>query len=548
MLAAMIRATWAEAKGLLSQLPCELWIVMLVEFFNSLRGFAMSNALYQYMTLEFGFTDVETGWLKGFGGMVGTLCGLSGSLLVDLIGVRKTSIMALSVAVLSRGVFFLARSQFTFKISLLLLAPFGDSVLSTGLYMVALKRLTTEHTRPFAFALQYSIFNAAAAVAGILLDKMRDNDVTAFGLVWSGYRLFVGVTWVVVILAWLLCVGFLHDVELITETDEADGTQKPKVVPFKLPTISYGAEDMAFARREACKLFYTRGLWRVITFSLCTILIGKQWGDLNDVLPPFLERFYGEDVPAFTIASINPTICLVGPPLVALLLAGVDVYDRLLLGLLIMGASPGVMALSPTVASSIVWVILMSLGEILWSPTAMSWTASIAPKGREGLFFALMSLKNLIIGPPSSAFNGWLNAEFNPNCPECRDKHGHFCDTLSPDGGGVCQSQTPVTCVGDAFYNATVEFKVLVMALEKPCPSTCFECPGWTGTVEQGYMLWKIVFLTSLSSPVLVWLFLPFLRGDECSVCGKTLCLAEGGEAKGGGNGASGRAKTLPLV
>ena len=58
------------------------------------------------------------------------------------------------------------------------------------------------------------------------------------------------------------------------------------------------------------------------------------------------------------------------------------------------------------------------------------------------------------------------------------------------------------------------------------CPSTCRECPGWEGSLELGRSLWLIVLLTSLSSPIAVWLCLPFIRGDECKVCGSVCCTA----------------------
>ena len=46
----------------------------------------------------------------------------------------------------------------------LLLTPFGDAVLSAGLYTVGLKKMTTPRLRPLAFAVQYQVFNAAGAV------------------------------------------------------------------------------------------------------------------------------------------------------------------------------------------------------------------------------------------------------------------------------------------------------------------------------------------------------------------------------------------------
>lgn len=195
----------------------------------------------------------------------------------------------------------------------------------------------------------------------------------------------------------------------------------------------------------------------------------------------------------------------------------------------------------------------------------MSWTASLAPHGKEGFFFALVSLKNLLIEVPSGAFNGWLNAAYNPNCDSCRDAVGHFCDhvvslseaacaaanstgppcdssslshALATTAGSaaaaaahnlnnltMCASSTQ-SCVGGAFAPLYANASAPVQ-----CPTSCRECPDWTGSAELGRQLWIVVLLTSLSSPLLLYICLPFLRGDECKLGGCTLCEAQEQEA-----------------
>ena len=49
-------------------------------------------------------------------------------------------------------------------------------MLSTGIYTVALKKLTTPATRGFAFGVQYGIFNFAGALADVAADLLRTHD------------------------------------------------------------------------------------------------------------------------------------------------------------------------------------------------------------------------------------------------------------------------------------------------------------------------------------------------------------------------------------
>ena len=54
----------------------------------------------------------------------------------------------------SRAVLTFGRSRDALLLALIGLSPFGEAVLSTGIYTVALKKLTTPATRGFAFGVQ----------------------------------------------------------------------------------------------------------------------------------------------------------------------------------------------------------------------------------------------------------------------------------------------------------------------------------------------------------------------------------------------------------
>ena len=156
-------------------LPSQVLTVLSLEFLNSFRSFGLRFVLYNYITNEFNITDVHAGTLLGIKGFVDIVFGLSGSILVDIIGVRKISLIAMSVAIIGRTLLAFGRTQYTLYVSLFLFSPMGDALLSTGLYRVALKKLTTPTTRPFAFACSYAVSNLAGALADVVVDKMRSG-------------------------------------------------------------------------------------------------------------------------------------------------------------------------------------------------------------------------------------------------------------------------------------------------------------------------------------------------------------------------------------
>ena len=81
------------------------------------------------------------------------------------------------------------------------------------------------------------------------------------------------------------------------------------------------ADDAAAAAARGwaslCELLRMRVFWRALWCSCCLLLISKQWGDLDQLLPAYLERNYGEGVPIYRIHSINTYGCSLDPIWVA---------------------------------------------------------------------------------------------------------------------------------------------------------------------------------------------------------------------------------------
>ena len=106
-------------------LPRQVLIVLTLEFLNSFRSFGLRFVLYNYVTNEFGISDVKAGALLGIKGFVDILFGLLGSILVDVIGVRKISIIAMSVAIIGRTLLAFGRTTGALYAALFLFSPCG---------------------------------------------------------------------------------------------------------------------------------------------------------------------------------------------------------------------------------------------------------------------------------------------------------------------------------------------------------------------------------------------------------------------------------------
>ena len=313
------------------------------------------------------------------------------------------------------------------------------------------------------------------------------------------------------------------------------------------PTARVKGATFAAACAHALAVVRLRAFWRALTFTAAVFLISKQWGDMDSLLPPYLERHFGEGVPIYTIHSINLWVCLPGPPIAAALTSHIETFRVMLPGLWLMALSPVYLVVYPSVASAALWILTLSAGEIFWSPRNYAFIAGLAPVGREGLFIGLLSLKDLFASIPSSALNGWLNEVYNPNCPTCRDRVGHFCDQATLVGSAAlhnataqahlhnatlsaCATSQGVVCVGDGFSAALIANGSAPLT----CPHRgCHGCPGWDGE-RLASTLWLVVLLMSVTSPMAVMACLPFLRGERGSGPGPIKRIRGAGLRAGG--------------
>ncbi|CAH0373338.1 unnamed protein product [Pelagomonas calceolata] len=506
-------------------LPNSVRLVLLLVFLNSFRSFGLRFVQQLYLTNEFGHDDLEAASVLGTSASLHVAFGLIGAVLTDAVGVRRVALTALSVSVVGRGLLAFGRSRTAIHAAFYLFSPAGEALLATGLYRVALKKLTTPKTRAFAFAVEYATFNLSGALADVCIDAFRRRgDALLFGEVYTPTRQFLVLTFVVVCASWLLVALHLRDESVVEADDGSPVASAPPPTSYSL--TAWRAWQTREAARQAATLrvvashaggrpsakwsdvaatLRTREIWRVVAMSLAVFGVAKQWTEVDQLLPPFLERQFGEGGGIFLVHSVGMWGCFLLPPIVAAFTSDSEAFRIIVPGVWIMATSPIAMIVSPTAPGAVVWEAWLTAGEVLWSPRQQAWAVSLAPPGREGLFLALASLKDLFLAWPSTVLVGWLNREFNPNCPGCRDELGRFCAVAA---GDACVSAAGGTCAA---------------ALSPSCPAACPACPGFTDTAPDPRTVWLVVLALSLTSPLLIVAGLPFLRDGVLSF-GRDAC------------------------
>jgi len=219
----------------------------------------------------------------------------------------------------------------------------------------------------------YQIMNVAALVAGPAVDTMRelipkDSDAT-----YSAYRVVLISGATSTALGLVIVAMFVREVE--TSEDGAVKEFKPK--PGS--PIQIAKEIMAENR-----------FWRFLLFVALLIGVKMVFRHLDATFPKWMTRSFGEATPFGSVYAINPFLIIILVPIVAAYTKHMDPLPVITVGAWISAVSLFVL-MWQTLYGAILFVVILSVGEAIWSPRLYEYTTIIAPKGREGTYASLSS-------------------------------------------------------------------------------------------------------------------------------------------------------------
>jgi len=462
---------WKYVKDL-HESPRDMWILFGYMVIQYIAYAAMNPVLTLWLSADCGLTDQWAGNVIMIWSILLSCIGMVAGALVDTIGVRKVMFLSVVFLFIARlAMSFITNPWIVFALGFI---PFAlGFALVSPVISVSIKRYTTKEGAALGFGLFYVIMNAAYAVGGWLIDFVRDKfalkdetgkiinenaGTTLAGIHFSSYQILfliaVGMT-----IVGALVIMFIRDgIEVVEETDES-GKTTSKIV--KKPVEQHGsglqavqgaAVSMGKKIGGAVKENY---FWIFIGILTITLFVRFVFFHLHYTFPKYGIRVLGEGAKIGSIYGVlNPVLIIYLTPLVAAFTRKTKSYKMLVIGSLVSAAScfiavlPGKMfaGLTDTVFGEIIFIkwlgiaenmeglklffeqnpmslqywsliiffICFTIGEAIWSPRLMQFTAEIAPKGKEGTYISLSVLPFFFAKFFVAPLSGWLVSSYVP--------------------------------------------------------------------------------------------------------------------------------------
>lgn len=405
------KTTLREDLSALLACPRELWLVFLATFLEYMGIFSFLPTLAMWLSSDYGMTDKEAGWWASTFSMLLTFFVFIVGSIADAVGVRRTLIISFSLAAVTRLAMAFAPSPGWAIASLL---AFGFAYATTSpVLQAAVQRASTKRTRAFAFSLWYVSFNLAGALCGpFIIDATRHRFLDATGkLIKKTVELpLIGpreMTANAVIMAWGFVFAVLAALVILTLRRDFEHRVDPDDVGEPVAKVS---------PIQAMKdVFSDKAFYRFLVLLAFLSLVKMMFQHMHFTWPKYVTREAGDAFPVGAVWSLNSLLILGLAPLGTALTRHMRPYAVLLVGAFISALSPFVLCFGSSMPFQISMILVLTIGEALWSPRSYEYTLSIAPRGRESTYVALAALPfffaKFLVGPTS----GYLLERW---CPE----------------------------------------------------------------------------------------------------------------------------------
>lgn len=393
-------AGYGNVLQAMDSLPNAVWILFGIKFLESFSFFVLSYGLVIFLSGDFGLSDSQASWAYGIYGTLVSVYGLAMGVVIDSLGVRQSLLVGLTILIASRLVMATTTSLLVLLVMLGTLLPVG-AAMTLPLLQIGIKRYTTDRNRSVAFTGLYVVMNLSAMTAAPCIDAFhRWMPVSGHlmpGVYLTPYRMLI-------IAGGLLSCASLYLTYRYVKADDPNS-----------PRPAEGASLAAIQYVLKSKIF-----WRFTLLAILLVGVRSIYRHLDATFPKFMLRNYGADAPYGSLIALNPLCVVLVAVLAAPLAMRFHPVPMIIFGSFISAIAPFALAAGHTYVNAVVFVLILSVGEGLWSPRMYEYSVMIAEKGREGVYTALAAAPMFLSTLLTGATSGVLLERYSPEQGERR--------------------------------------------------------------------------------------------------------------------------------
>jgi len=372
------------------------WLVNLVNFGDGVAYFGILNLLTLFIQHDVGFNDhLTTISVSLFTGGV-TLFMFGGGFVSDHFGVRKA--LSLAILTLLIGRIFLVVSPLTGggmeNVSLwlgLFLMALATGVLQPALY-AGVKEFTDPRTATIGYGLLYAIMNlggvADAGISPLIRQRYEISGV---------YWFLIGIT----------AILLISNLTLFSRKVEA----RDRVLDYVKKDAE--EENLPFLEKVKALPFFDL---RFIFFIFVLLPVRTLFAHQFLTIPHYIIRCFPAAVGARLewFQGLNPLIIVIFVPLIAALTRKVSVITMMIIGTTVSALTTFILVPGPHLSTLILYVILFSFGEAIWSSRFLEWVADLAPTGKVGAYMGLAGIPWFLAKATTGFYAGTMLSIFIP--------------------------------------------------------------------------------------------------------------------------------------